>query len=108
MSYSRRTTTMPGITSRGKAKTTIKEKKSKPKSDNPQRKSKSAGGSRMELRLTKAQMARLKEHSKLHSGGMSSPHIKKMIFVMEKEGKSFDVAHKIAVNHLKKMKSKKK
>jgi hypothetical protein len=48
-------------------------------------------------RLSKSQMDRLKEHSKLHKGGMGSKHIRKMIFVMTKEGKSFNQAHKIAM-----------
>jgi hypothetical protein len=47
-------------------------------------------------RLTKAQLDRLKEHSKLH-GGMSSRHMRKMIFVMTRENKSFSEAHKIAM-----------
>ena len=47
-------------------------------------------------RLTKAQMDRLKEHSKLHNG-MGSKHMRKMIFVMTREGKSFNQAHIIAM-----------
>lgn len=38
---------------------------------------------------------KLKEHSKLHKGGMKSMHIKNMIKFM-KEGNSFDEAHKKA------------
>jgi len=42
--------------------------------------------------LTKKQMDKIKEHSKLHKGGMSSKHIKNMKkFMME--GDSFTKAH---------------
>ena len=47
-------------------------------------------------RLTKSQMDRLKEHSKMH-GGMGSKHMRKMIYVMTREGKSFNQAHIIAM-----------
>ena len=47
-------------------------------------------------RLTKSQMDRLKEHSKMH-GGMGSKHMRKMIFVMTRENRSFSEAHKIAM-----------
>ena len=50
----------------------------------------------MVKRLSEAQMKKLKEHSKKH-GGMGSAHMKKMIMVMTKEGKTFSEAHKIAV-----------
>ena len=63
-----------------------------------QAKSSKRGGQGMVKRLTDAQMKRLKEHSKVH-GGMASKHMKKMIMVMTKEGKSFSEAHKIAVRH---------
>ena len=65
--------------------------------NNSQAKS-SKGGARVEQRLTDAQMKKLKEHSKMH-GGMASKHMKKMMMVMTKEGKSFSEAHKIAVKH---------
>ena len=50
-------------------------------------------------RITESQMKKLKEHSKQHKGGMASKHMKKMMMVMTKEGKSFSEAHKIAVRH---------
>ena len=43
-------------------------------------------------KLTEKQMQKLKEHSKLHKGGMRSKHMKNMIKFM-KEGDSFTVAH---------------
>ena len=64
-----------------------------------QAKSSKRGGQGMVKRLTEAQMKRLKEHAKMHKGGMSGKHMKKMIMVMTKEGKSFSEAHKIAVKH---------
>ena len=70
----------------------------KTKRDNGKTKSKSRNGVVVQ-RLTKAQMDRLKEHSKLHKGGMGSKHMRKMIFVMTKEGRSFSEAHRIAVKH---------
>jgi len=68
------------------------------KRNNAPKKSKSRNGVVVK-RLTKAQMDRLKEHSKLHKGGMGSKHMRKMIFVMTKEGRSFSEAHRIAVKH---------
>ena len=70
----------------------------KTRGNNSQAKS-SKGRKGMEQRLTDAQMKRLKEHAKMHKGGMASKHMKKMMMVMTKEGKSFSEAHKIAVNH---------
>jgi len=55
------------------------------------------------MKLTEKQLAKLKEHSKLHKGGMNSKHIKNMVKFM-KEGDSFTVAH----NKAKKLDSKKK
>ncbi len=46
--------------------------------------------------LSPAIMKRLKEHSKLHKGGMSSKHMKTMVKKM-KEGLSFSQAHKMAM-----------
>ena len=69
----------------------------KTRGNNSQAKS-SKGRKGMEQRLTDAQMKKLKEHSKIH-GGMNSKHMKKMMMVMTKEGKSFSEAHKIAVKH---------
>lgn len=42
--------------------------------------------------LTEKQMEKLKEHSKMHKGGMNSKHIKNMKKFME-NGDSFTVAH---------------
>ena len=48
--------------------------------------------------LSAVQMKKIKEHSKMHKGGMSSPHIKNMIKFMKPPKKlSFDQAHKEAV-----------
>jgi hypothetical protein len=47
-----------------------------------------------------AMMKRLKEHSKLHSGGMSSKHMKNMIKYLKENAKAtFSQAH----NHAKKL-----
>lgn len=83
------------------SKKTIPESKAKEKKvgrNNPPKKSNNRGGLK---RLTEKQLMRLKEHSKMH-GGMGSKHMKKMMMVMTKEGKSFSEAHKIAVKHDKK------
>jgi len=69
----------------------------KPVNSTKQRVQKNQGGGLVKRRLSESQMKRIKEHSKLH-GGMNSKHIKKMIYVMENEGKSFAVAHKIATS----------
>tara|TARA_R100000388_G_scaffold91759_1_gene74074 strand:- start:859 stop:1137 length:279 start_codon:yes stop_codon:yes gene_type:complete len=47
-------------------------------------------------KLTKSQMDKLKEHSKLHKGGMMSKHMKNMVKFM-KQGDSFSKAHNKAV-----------
>jgi hypothetical protein len=54
------------------------------------------------MKLTEKQLAKLKEHSKLHKGGMKSKHVKNMEKFM-KEGDSFTKAH----NKAKKLDSKK-
>tara|TARA_R100000654_G_C2604381_1_gene115569 strand:+ start:211 stop:453 length:243 start_codon:yes stop_codon:yes gene_type:complete len=46
--------------------------------------------------LTKKQMDKLKEHSKMHKGGFRSKHMKDMVKFM-KEGDSFTKAHNKAV-----------
>lgn len=46
--------------------------------------------------ISPAMMKKLKEHSKLHKGGMSSKHIKNMMKFV-KEGDSFSTAHNKAV-----------
>ena len=46
--------------------------------------------------ISEANMKKLKEHSKVHKGGMSSKHMKNMIKFM-KEGDSFSMAHNKAV-----------
>jgi len=82
---------------RGNSKMDKKPKEKKAGGNSPPKKS---APSRNGLkRLTDKQMERLKEHSKQHKGGMSSPHMKKMMMVMTKEGKSFSEAHKIAMRH---------
>ena len=42
--------------------------------------------------LTEKQQQKLKEHSKMHSGGMKSKHMRNMIKFMS-DGDSFTVAH---------------
>lgn len=54
------------------------------------------------MKLTEKQLSKLKEHSKLHKGGMNSKHVKNMVKFM-KEGDSFTKAH----NKAKKLDSKK-
>lgn len=54
------------------------------------------------MKLTEKQLSKLKEHSKLHKGGMKSKHVKNMEKFM-KEGDSFTKAH----NKAKKLDSKK-
>ena len=49
-----------------------------------------------EKEISKPMMDRLKEHSKLHKGGMSSKHMKNMVKFM-KQGDSFSKAHNKAV-----------
>lgn len=55
------------------------------------------------MKLTEKQLLKLKEHSKLHKGGLSSKHMKNMVKFM-KEGDSFTKAH----TKSKKLDSKKK
>ena len=57
----------------------------------------------MKKQLTQKQKDKIKAHSKFHQGGMSSPHIRRMIKHM-KEGDSFTKAH----NKAKKQYNKKK
>ncbi len=45
------------------------------------------------MELSSYKMKKLKEHSKLHKGGMKSKHMKNMIKFMKK-GDSFNKAHK--------------
>jgi len=77
-------TSMDGVNERSKTKRNNEPKK--PNSGN------------VVKRLTKAQLDRLKSHSKMH-GGMGSKHMRKMMLVMRREGRSFSEAHKIAVKH---------
>ena len=51
-------------------------------------------------------LKKLKEHSKMHKGGMGSAHIRKMIIFI-KEGNSFSKAHDLTVEFEKKKKKKK-
>jgi len=48
-------------------------------------------------KLSEKQMEKLKEHSKLHKGGMSGKHIKNMVKFMKK-GDTFATAHTKAKN----------
>ena len=95
-------TTRPrkGTVQKGRAKKeTYRGAKEEPKKkaggNNSQERPAKRGGLK---RITPAQLNKLKEHSKQH-GGMSSKHMKKMMMVMTKEGKSFSEAHRIAVRH---------
>ena len=47
------------------------------------------------VKISKEDMKKLKEHSKLHKGGMDSKHMKNMKKIM-KQGKTFSQAHKEA------------
>ena len=47
------------------------------------------------VKISKEDMKKLKEHSKLHKGGMDSKHMKNMKKLM-KQGKTFSQAHKEA------------
>ena len=55
--------------------------------------------------LREADLVKLKEHSKLHKGGMSSKHIKNMKKFMT-NGDSFSVAHQKAIELDKKIDKK--
>ena len=44
------------------------------------------------MKLTEKQMAKLREHSKQHKGGMRSKHMRNMMKFM-RDGDSFSVAH---------------
>lgn len=58
--------------------------------------------------LTEKNQAKVKEHSKLHKGGMNSKHIKNMIKFMSPPSKmSFTAAHNKAVKEDKKDMKKK-
>jgi exopolyphosphatase/pppGpp-phosphohydrolase len=56
--------------------------------------------------LTDKQKAKLKEHSKMHKGGMNSKHMRNMVKFM-KEGDSFTKAHNKAMKEDKKKPKKK-
>ena len=56
--------------------------------------------------LSPVMLKKLKEHSKLHKGGMGSRHIRKMIIYI-KEGNSFSKAHDLTVKWEKKQDKKK-
>ena len=62
--------------------------------------------SKKKSEISPAMMKRLKEHAKLHKGGMESAHMKSMVKSI-KEGMSFSAAHNKAVEMDKKKKSKK-
>ena len=101
MSYNAQNTGGYGTRIKRTATTTTDKKPrtvpKKPVNSKKQGVQKNSGGGLEFRRLSKSQMDRLKKHSKLH-GGMNSKHIRKMIYVMENEGKSFAVAHKIATS----------
>ena len=59
------------------------------------------------MELTQKQKDKLKEHSKLHKGGMNSKHMKNMVKFM-KEGDSFTKAHNKAMKLDKEDNKKKK
>ena len=83
----------------------IKEKKDKPKRKTP-KKTQSQLFGKDKNDLSPAMLKKLKEHSKLHKGGMGSKHIRKMIIFI-KEGNSFNKAHDLTVEFEKKQKKKK-
>ncbi len=58
------------------------------------------------MKLTDKQLDKLKEHSKLHKGGMNSIHMKNMKKFM-KEGDSFTKSHNKAMKIDKEKKGKK-
>lgn len=95
-------------TSRNYGKTAIEdmmEKKEKPKKKTP-KKSQSQLFNKNKKDLSPAMLKKLKEHSKLHKGGMGSRHIRKMIIYI-KEGNSFNKAHDLTVKWEKKQDKKK-
>ena len=83
----------------------IKEKKEKRKRKTP-KKTQSQLFGKDKNDLSPAMLKKLKEHSKLHKGGMGSKHIRKMIIFI-KEGNSFNKAHDLTVEFEKKQKKKK-
>ncbi len=66
-----------------------KEQKPKKKPDAPSSEPPISG-------LNKSNSKKLREHSKLHKGGMNSEHIKNMLKFM-RDKKTFKTAHKMAV-----------
>tara|TARA_R100000654_G_scaffold24441_2_gene47325 strand:- start:12230 stop:12511 length:282 start_codon:yes stop_codon:yes gene_type:complete len=87
------------------AKTAIEDmmvKKEKPKKKTP----KKTQSQLFKKELSPVMLKKLKEHSKLHKGGMASKHIRKMIIYI-KEGNSFNKAHDLTVEFEKKQKKKK-
>ena len=95
--------------SRNMQKTAIEDmmdKKEKTKKKTP-KKSQSQLFDKKKKDLSPAMLKKLKEHSKLHKGGMGSKHIRKMIIFI-KEGNSFSKAHDLTIEFEKKQKKKKK
>jgi len=66
-------------------------KREKPKKKTPKKKQ-SELFKKDKKELSPAMLKKLKEHSKMHKGGMSSKHMKNMVKFM-KEGMSFSKAH---------------
>lgn len=98
---------MYGI-NRTRNKTAVEDmnnKKDKPKRKTP-KKSQSQLFNKGKDDLSPAMLKKLKEHSKLHKGGMASKHIRKMIIFI-KEGNSFNKAHDLTIEFEKKQKKKK-
>ena len=80
-------------------------KREKPKKKTPKKKQ-SELFKKDKKELSPAMLKKLKEHSKMHKGGMGSKHIRKMIIFI-KEGNSFNKAHDLTVEFEKKNKKKK-
>lgn len=96
-------------TTRTRTKTAVEDmnnKKEKPKRKTP-KKTQSQLFGKDKNELSPAMLKKLKEHSKLHKGGMASKHIRKMIIYI-KEGNSFNKAHDLTIEFEKKNKKKKK
>ena len=83
----------------------MNKKKDKPKRKTP-KKTQSQLFGKDKNDLSPAMLKKLKEHSKMHKGGMGSKHIRKMIIFI-KEGNSFNKAHDLTIEFEKKQKKKK-
>jgi len=72
------------------------DKKKVEKEKKPRKKTQKELFEKKKTKLTKAQMDKLKEHSKMHKGGFRSYHMMNMMRFM-KEGMTFTQAHNKAV-----------